>query len=267
MTAGSNRESIDARPIAPGVRAVDVRAMRRPYATHRHDDYVVGFTTAGAQRFHYRRAGRCALPGDVFVLHPDEAHDGAPGDESYGYRAVYVSPELIGRAAGDGRLPFVTEPVASAPRLAAAVAALGGAPGDEALAADALGVLADELRRLAGQSAGAARPDRRTMARVREQLAAAWRTGVPMAALEAEHGLDRFQIARQFRQCYGVSPRRFLTLERLRRAEALLVAGEGLAATAHAAGFADQSHFTRQFRGAYGLTPALWRRLSTHPVA
>ncbi len=105
------------------------------------------------------------------------------------------------------------------------------------------------------------------MARVREQLAAAWRTGVPMAALEAEHGLDRFQIARQFRQCYGVSPRRFLTLERLRRAEALLVAGEGLAATAHAAGFADQSHFTRQFRGAYGLTPALWRRLSTHPVA
>ncbi|MBO0702992.1 MAG: AraC family transcriptional regulator, partial [Candidatus Dormibacteraeota bacterium] len=33
------------------------------------------------------------------------------------------------------------------------------------------------------------------------------------------------------------------------------------------AGFADQSHLTRQFKRTYGLTPARWARLTARPPA
>ena len=38
-------------------------------------------TIAGVQAFRYRGAGRQSLPGEVFVLHPDETHDGRAGTQ------------------------------------------------------------------------------------------------------------------------------------------------------------------------------------------
>jgi AraC-like DNA-binding protein len=37
-----------------------------------------------------------------------------------------------------------------------------------------------------------------------------------------------------------------------------VISGSSLADAALAAGFADQSHMSRQFKRAYGLTPARW---------
>ena len=43
--------------------------------------------------------------------------------------------------------------------------------------------------------------------------------------------------------------------------------GASLAQAATDAGFADQSHLTRQFKQAYGLTPGRWATaVTTHPV-
>ena len=48
---------------------------------------------------------------------------------------------------------------------------------------------------------------------------------------------------------------------RLRRAAGLLASGDlSVAEAAFAAGFANLSHFHRQFKSAYGLTPAAFRR-------
>ncbi|MFD0663813.1 helix-turn-helix transcriptional regulator [Thermocatellispora tengchongensis] len=75
---------------------------------------------------------------------------------------------------------------------------------------------------------------------------------------ERVSGLDRWTLARQFRAAFGTSPTRFRTMRRLDRARALIRAGHALGEVAAAAGFADQSHLTRMFKRAYGLTPAAW---------
>jgi AraC-like DNA-binding protein len=87
--------------------------------------------------------------------------------------------------------------------------------------------------------------------------------GQPVASAELEHvsGLDRFALARQFRAMLGTSPYRYLTMRRLDNARGLIRSGAGLADAAMAAGFADQSHMTRQFKRAYGLPPGAWRDL------
>ena len=47
-------------------------------------------------------------------------------------------------------------------------------------------------------------------------------------------------------------------MRRLALARRAIEHGEPLARAAAEAGFADQSHMTRQFKRAYGLTPAHW---------
>jgi hypothetical protein len=65
------------------------------FARHRHDTYAIGVTEAGVQMFDYRGRAERSRPGQVVVLHPDEMHDGRPGDEGgFGYRIVYVEDEL-----------------------------------------------------------------------------------------------------------------------------------------------------------------------------
>ena len=68
-------------------------------------------------------------------------------------------------------------------------------------------------------------------------------------------GLDRYELARQFRATYGTSPYRYSLMRRLDFARSQLGRGVPLADVALAAGFVDQAHFTRMFRSAFGLTP------------
>jgi len=254
-------------PAGDGVEAVrtDFAALR--FSPHRHDVYTIGLTTHGVQAFRYRGAERRSLPSEAFVLHPDELHDGRPGDErAFGYLAVYVPPDRIAAALDDAPLPFLKEPVTRDRRLVAAIRAMTDPAEDAGAPLAALGhiaALADALHGaagLAGRTGG--KIDVARLARIRDDLAAAARTGAEPEALERRHGMDRWQIARQFRRRYGVSPYRFLVQRRLDAARAAIQAGAPLAEAAVAAGFADQSHMTRHFRRATGLTPAQWRRLT-----
>jgi AraC-like DNA-binding protein len=78
---------------------------------------------------------------------------------------------------------------------------------------------------------------------------------VQSGEVEAVTGLDRYQFARQFRAVYGTSPYRYSVMRRLDMARRQLRQAPPLAETALAAGFADQAHFTRAFKAAFGMTP------------
>ncbi len=56
-------------------------------------------------------------------------------------------------------------------------------------------------------------------------------------------------------RAFGTSPDRYRTLRRVALARAAIESGQSLAGAAAEAGFADQSHMTRQFKRTYGLTP------------
>jgi AraC-like DNA-binding protein len=248
----------------------------RAYARHRHDTYAIGITEAGVQAFDYRGRVERSIPGQVVVLHPDEMHDGRAGTESgFGYRIVYVEPARIAAAARSitghpAPLPFVPQPVSDNPTLARAVtAAFRCAP--EPLALDALvlrlaeGLIGGNARNTAVRTPP--RLDRAALERARTLLDHR-RTVVRSAELEAVTGLDRYELARQFRASYGTSPYRYSLMRRLDFARSRLGDGTSLAELALAAGFADQAHLTRMFRSAFGLTPGRYARLrSAHERA
>lgn len=270
-SCGPAADGIRPAPAFPGIERIEARFSGHAYDPHRHDTYAIGLTLSGVQSFAYRGRGRDSLAGQVIVLHPDEVHDGRAGDGAgFSYRMAYVEPKLI-RAAlggidGDRRLPFVASPVSSDRRLVAAATRLLGPldPGPGSLEVDqVLLALAEALDRVSDSPAAPASPvvDAPAMDRVRDCLEARCGETVTSAELEEVAGLDRWQIARQFRLRFATSPHRYLTMRRLDAARAAIRAGESLAGAALAAGFADQSHMTRQFRAAFGLSPGRWRDL------
>src|SRR5215471_21519216 len=97
-------EWVDAKGPVDGVELFSARLRGRPFSRHRHDVYAIGVTEEGVQAFGYRGTTERSLPGQVFVLHPDELHDGwADGPGLFGYRQIYVSPDRISAA-----LPAIT---------------------------------------------------------------------------------------------------------------------------------------------------------------
>lgn len=221
---------------------------------------------SGVQSFDYR--GQCAhsRSGDAMVLHPDEVHDGRAGaEQGFRYRMIYLAPSLIA-AALDGRskhLPFLRAAVSSDPRL---IAALQAALGDlsrpfEPLERDRIvTAIADALLAL---DTSAKTPPVSTIAagavdQARAFLDAHFMRMVASEELEALTGTDRYALARHFRARLGTSPYRYLTMRRLDHAKAAILAGLPLAEAAFLSGFADQSHMTRQFKRAFGLTPGHW---------
>jgi AraC-like DNA-binding protein len=262
------REWVRGRAPVEGVELLRARFRGRAFTLHRHDTYAIGVTETGVQVFDYRGRVERGVPGDVVVLHPDEAHDGrAGGDDGFGYRIVYVEPARIAAAvrAIRGRpapLPFAREPVSRNPTLARAIAAAFRAPA-EPLALDALVLrLAEGLLAGApeGAAGGAPRLDPAALDRARAFLDAR-RAIVRSTELEAVTGLSRYELARQFRVRHGTSPYRYSLMRRLDFARGRLRVGTPPAEVALAAGFADQAHFTRMFRSAYGLTPGRYARL------
>jgi AraC-like DNA-binding protein len=84
---------------------------------------------------------------------------------------------------------------------------------------------------------------------------------IKLATLADECGLSISHFARSFRRSFGISPHRYLILQRLEIAKALLSeTNRPLVEIAAQTGFADQSALTRTFASIIGRSPAKWRR-------
>jgi AraC-like DNA-binding protein len=264
---GRRSDSIRFGPGAHGVERAEVYLSSCAFEPHRHDTYAIGLTTSGVQIFRYRGSRRVCLPGQLHILHPDETHDGAAGtDDGFGYRMLYIAPELVRAALAGHGLPFVGDPVQELTPVARPIAALLAdidEPISELRCAEIAAVVADALLSLSDQrSFGRATIDIRSVGLVRDYLMAHASEQTPASVLEKIAGMDRFTIARQFRWAFGTSPDRYRTLRRLALARAAIESGRSLGQAAADSGFADQSHMTRQFKRTYGLTPGRWMALT-----
>jgi AraC-like DNA-binding protein/quercetin dioxygenase-like cupin family protein len=253
-----------------GLERIEAFFQGHGYEPHRHDTYAIGITLAGVQRFHYRKEARTSLPGQTMVIHPDELHDGKAGTAAgFLYRIAYIEPAVLQQILGNAPLPYIDDGVSKDPSLYHATRRLLSdiAVRHSPLERDHhLMNVANALQSLSRLTHQPHRGDRRSAHLAREYIHDNLDKVVTLDELARITGRDRWNLCRDFRSCFATSPYRYLTMRRLDLVRRLISNGRSLAESSAIAGFADQSHMTRQFVNTYGISPARWRELkSTRP--
>jgi len=258
-------------PALGDVEMLHARYIQQRFAPHVHEGYVFTVIESGAQRFWHRGSEHLAPVGSMVLINPDELHTGATAHEAgWRYRGFYPEHERVSGVLDElelGRhgLPRFKDSVIQDPALAAAFSQL------HKLSESCASALEQQT---AGRPAGLALVQRHghcaepaapgneplAVARARELLESQLAEPPSLEALAAAVNLSPFHFARVFRQATGLPPHAWLKQRRLARARELLRSGLPALEVAVTLGFADQSHLSRQFKQAYGVTPGAYRQ-------
>ena len=244
-----------------GVR-VCLAAIPGPSAldAHEHERATLSVTLAGAGTVEFGRKAYDCTAGLVETAPAGMPHRHLVEAGGLEVLSVAVSEERM-RGLGtalegirnfrDGRIEHIAAELASRLR----------APGDAARSE--LDALALEALSLAARPHGNVPCAERSLwlGRIVERVRSQFRAPPSIGQLAAEAGVHPVHVARSFRAATGCSIGEFVRRLRLEWAtEQLLRTSIPLSDLAAAAGFADQSHFTRHFRSRMGIPPARYRR-------
>jgi len=98
-------------------------------------------------------------------------------------------------------------------------------------------------------------------ARVRDYIEAHAAEPILLGDLASLAGMEIHKVARAFKRTFGIAPHRYILRARVARAKAMLRKHElSLVDVALTAGFSNQSHFTKVFKKATGLSPSNYRK-------
>ena len=255
--------------VLAGVGFFKAKFTAHVYSRHTHDEYAIGVTEGGVQRFTCRGAARISPPGSFSLINPDEPHDGRSATgQGYTYRMMYVEPSALARlldhdnvGLGSTQLPVFRSPIVEDRNLAAEYLSL-----HRALETESLGVFEAESRMLAfltllvgrhanGHTIATVKHHTPLVRSIRQYLEAHFYEDPSLSDLSELTGVGRFALLRQFRREVGLPPHGYLTQLRLREARRQLLTGKSPALVAAEVGFVDQSHLIKRFRSAFGITP------------
>lgn len=266
MTKAATSDSVRFyRPrLMPGVELVSVCYRERSFPEHSHGEYVFGAVVAGAETLTVAGRSHRVDAGHVLRLHPDEAHANATiGPESLRYDVLYLREDILRPYCDrdDAALGFGA-PTSADPDLFTVVRAAHAA-----LRCDAAGQLEQEsalgalmqahavetsgsLDRTWSQSGPSGR-----IAEARAYIDQHYADGFGLHELAALSGLSVFYFTRSFKKAVGLSPLAYRNQRRVVEARARLLDGQPIAQVALDMGYADQSHFSRQFQRIVGASP------------
>ncbi|WP_109483863.1 AraC family transcriptional regulator [Paraburkholderia sp. C35] len=253
----------------PGLILGTARFTNFRFEPHYHLDCHVGLVTSGVQRQTFRGESLYLTRGVIQLMPAGEVHDGvAEGNEEYVLRTFRLSPELLNGLGEDitGRHHFPTQAAtvlrddSLADRLLDAHLTLEHGGHDPIKSAtsilEMLETLFAHLKQPVPQTI-AGTLSLRQLQLVREYAEAHLGDKILLEELSLLVGLSPFRFLKLFKRTVGMTPHAWLLRMRLEKAVTLIKEKKTTSLTeiAYAVGFFDQSHFTRAFRQAYGVTP------------
>ncbi len=274
----ANKETIVQFIRDPELRHIELRYSEYTepvFHRHNHDAYSIGLVKKGRTRFHLVQKEEMILPvtmGNVVLINPGEVHACNPeGGNCFAYYMLYIEPDFFlrmvseynGHSSYGFRFPVsilkhrdISQRVN---KLCRSIQTRQPGLEIETRLFETLSLILDAFI----PHGYPATPDREMVNSVSAAFDHLRNHPVDTISLkelaEISH-LSPFHFLRLFRRQYGLPPHTAQLQMRVNLGRRLLADGATIASAAAAAGFADQSHFTREFKKFVGTTPQKYRR-------
>lgn len=225
------------------------------WVPHWHAEWSFGAIIKGECRCSVAGQPFLARAGDIIAIAPHTVHTGvittSSEREAVLVMMLYVPPAWLLR---EDLTPPMRSGLIRAPSLAQQARNLTSVDDVQDWLRKAVPRLSDALRSTPTTPRDPMPTDatRTLMERIRSAvLNGDWN----VSDLARQCGVSRKRIHQVMTRWIGMSPSDYLRTVRLHRAKEMLLTGQTATSVAAACGFADQAHFTRWFRRAFGYTP------------
>ncbi|MFP5213513.1 MAG: AraC family ligand binding domain-containing protein [Acidobacteriota bacterium] len=265
----------------PDLPCVEIRFSRysgAAFSRHAHDTFSVGLVEEGWSSFFCRGANHSIGAGEIAVIPPGEIHSCNPrSGTEWTYRMFYIDADWLRHAASE----VLGVGLAGLPRFSTCTVRDGYLAEQlrhlHRLVESGADRLEKECAMVSSATAlllghGDDRPRRSEAPRepkavklVKDYIEANYAETISLKDLSDLTGLSAYHLLRVFRASAGVPPHAYLVQKRLNKAREMLSKGRPIVDVALEIGFSDQSHFTRAFKGAAGITPRGYRMAQRSP--
>ncbi|RCX08325.1 AraC family transcriptional regulator [Marinomonas foliarum] len=255
-----------------GLEVIHAQFTDTVFGKHAHADYVISIVDAGVMHFSHKGTTHNALPGELSIVSPDELHTGSKGrGEGWRYRALYPSldrmsglyQELFGRSGAPSFHGSILQDERLSRQMQLLLVKLESGAETLDLEVHWELFLVNLLQKHAmqrGQSPRVLGPAQSNVERVRDYLADQYHHKVSLETVAQQAGISKFHLIKEFKRYFQLTPHQYQIQQRLNHARAQLKVGLSAIDVAHRCGFHDQSHFTKAFVSAMGITPSAYRQ-------
>lgn len=262
------------RQLLEGMDVLRSNCCSHRYSAHAHESFVVAAFSGGAQKYRIGKTQGVALPGTVMIIPCGEIHTGesALKNGSWSYSAFYPGPEIFERMSEHifghtrGSLDFGSSFLIEDEELAlnivqAATITLESIDllEKQEVVQGVFDILIKRYSLRDGSRPSLSIPNAPIQKSI-EYIADNIYNQLSIHEISKISGLSDYHFMRLFKSKINMTVHQFVTYRRLQKARALLIDGMPVASVGPSVGFYDQSHFTRHFRRAYGVTPYRYAR-------
>ena len=271
---GSNHSALNQHPGIDGLTLFTAPPGPHEHQIHEHDAYSIIGLTSGSKHFDHQGTTVKVNAYELAIANPGELHGCGPIDGAdWSHRTWYLSQTLmqeIGESLGIKGPINIASPVIRDRHIAEVLIHAHIECDDQhdilesqSLALAALAELVEKHAVEKFETCSSSRPKtNERIALYDEWLAKRVGKQVELAELAELAGVQRNQVIKDFKSAKGVTPGNYFRLMRLKYAKQAIRDGGSLASVSLDAGFSDQSHFNRQFKAAFGVTPNRFKKLA-----
>lgn len=250
----------------PGVELLSARYTSFAFSKHWHDELAIGVIEDGAEGLLYRGNNLLVPKQHIIAINPAEVHTGFAGAPcGWRYRMFYFDLPTLFQQFTNVDIPLnpvieksVIDDLELFQELLVLHQSLEVSSFD--LTKDSLLVMTlEKLFSRYGSIKALERTNKVDLqgARIaRSFIQDNWDKNPSLSELETVAGCSQFQLIRSFKKLFGITPHQFLLLIKAQKAKQCLSQGISCVDTSLICGFYDQSHFNRNFKRAFGVTPS-----------
>lgn len=239
-----------------GITALTASMTDFTYKKHAHQEYAVGVTLRGIQKYSLDGNPQLSYQNGVMLFNPEQAHDGMAYDKSgLDYVMLYIEPQLLLEAIEEKEAPRFSTPVVYDGQLERCILNLSDAilkGKDEALCSELYLSLADHLVQTKLSTDG---KKEHAMIRIaKDMLHAGLDHVLKLDEISRELQLSKFQLIRLFKAHTGISPYQYFLNCKVERAKQLIEKNRDVYSAVADCGFVDLAHLNKHFKSVYGTT-------------